>query len=206
MFFNRSKDELFYQTLIDAAANIVEAVRLFKENVETLREKEAYAERLKELESKGDQYTHLLIRELNQTFMTPLDREDIYQLAVKLDDVLDGVEACASRFVYFRVEKTTPYLLEFANVLEQSATYLHEAFVALKKRDYAAIRKISVELNLLENEGDRLMREGVGSLFDGTTDPIELIKMKEIYEKLEGVTDIVEDVADVLESVVMKYA
>ncbi|GAB6936201.1 MAG: DUF47 family protein [Calditerricola sp.] len=206
MFFNRSKDELFYQTLINAALNIVEAVQLFKENVETLREKEVYAERLKELESKGDQYTHLLIKELNQTFMTPLDREDILQLAVKLDDVLDGVEACASRFVYFRVETTTPYLVQFADILVRSAQFLHEAFVALKNRDYATIRKISVELNLLENEGDRLMREGVGRLFDSATDPIELIKMKEIYEKLEDVTDSVEDVADVLESVVMKYA
>ncbi|MBN2910925.1 DUF47 domain-containing protein [Polycladomyces sp. WAk] len=206
MLFNRAKDRVFYQTLIDAAANLVEAMQLFRENVETLEEKEQFAERLKELEDKGDEYTHLIIRELNQTFVTPLDREDILQLAVKLDDVLDGIEACASRFVYFRVHQTTPYLVQFADILERSAKYLHEAFIALEKRDYATIRKLSVEINLLENEGDRLMRESVGSLFENPTDPIELIKMKEIYEKLEGVTDTTEDLADVMESVVMKYA
>ena len=82
---------------MEAAGNIVEAMQLFRQNVETLEHKESYAEKLKDLENKGDEYTHIVIRELNQTFVTPMDREDLLQLAVKLDDVLDGVEACASR-------------------------------------------------------------------------------------------------------------
>ncbi|MFC4077165.1 DUF47 domain-containing protein [Salinithrix halophila] len=206
MFFNRSKDSVFYHTLVEAAGNIVEAMQLFRQNVETLEHKEAYAEKLKDLENKGDEFTHIILRELNQTFVTPMDREDIMELAVKLDDVLDGVEACASRFVYCHVEKTTPYLMQFAELLEKVAEFLQEAFIALEKRDFASIQNIVVEINLLENQGDRLMRESVGSLFEDPTDPIELIKMKELYEKLEEVTDHAEDLADVLESVVMKYA
>lgn len=204
--FQRSRDAFFYQTLIEASGNIVEAMQLFRQNVETLGYKEEYAEKLKELENKGDEYTHRLIRELNQTFVTPLDREDILQLAVKLDDVLDGVEACASRFVYCHVEKTTPYLMQFAEILERVAEHLQEAFIALEKKDYGAMQREAVEINRLEDQADRLMRESVGSLFENPTDPIELMKMKELYEKLEAVTDTAEDLADVFESVVLKYA
>ncbi|SFI95248.1 DUF47 domain-containing protein [Thermoflavimicrobium dichotomicum] len=207
MFFNRSKDRLFYQTLVDATSNILEAVQLFRENVETLEEKEKYADKIKELESKGDEYTHLIIRELNQTFVTPLDREDILELAMNLDDILDGIEACAARFVYLHVGHSTPYLVKFAEVLEKCATYIQEAFIALEKRDFAKIRKISIEINVLENEGDRLMREGIAEML-ATQDlnVLEFIKMKEIYEKLERVTDTFEDLINVMEGVVMKYA
>ncbi|MGI6473075.1 MAG: DUF47 domain-containing protein [Thermoactinomyces vulgaris] len=206
VLFNRSKDKIFYQTMVDATTNIIEAVQLFRENVETLEEKEQYAERLKELEHKGDDYTHLVIQELNKAFVTPLDHEDILKLVYYLDDVLDGIEACAARFVYMHVNKTTPYLIQYGEILEKSARQLQEAFVALEKRDYDTIRRISVEINSLENEGDKLMRESISALFEEAIDPIELIKMKEIYQKLEGVTDSFEDVMDVMESVVMKYA
>ncbi|WP_168188659.1 DUF47 domain-containing protein [Thermoflavimicrobium daqui] len=207
MFFNRSKDRIFYQTLVDATSNILEAVLLFRENVETLEEKESYAEKIKELENKGDEYTHLIIRELNQTFVTPLDREDILALAVQVDDVLDGIEACAARFVYLHVDHSTPHLIKFAGVLESCARHLHEAFIALEKRDYAKIRKASIEINVLENEGDKLMRDGIAEMLASPDiQVLDLIKMKEIYEKLEDVTDTFEDLINVMEGVVMKYA
>ncbi|WP_176786472.1 DUF47 domain-containing protein [Thermoactinomyces sp. DSM 45892] len=206
MIFNRTKDRIFYQTLIDAASNIVEAVQLFRENVETLEEKEKYAERLKELESKGDAFTHLLIKELNSTFVTPLDREDILNLAVKLDDVLDGIEACAARFVYFHVNKSAPYLVQFAEIIVSSAQLLQESFIALEKKDFQSIRKISIEINDLENQGDKLMRDSLYTLFENPSDGLELFKMKEIIEKLERVTDLFEDLMDVMEGVILKYA
>lgn len=206
MLFNRSKDRLFFKLMLDITSNIAEAVQLFKENVETLEKKESYAERLKELENKGDDYTHQLIKELNQTFVTPLDHEDILKIAYTLDDVLDGVEACAARFIYMQVDKTNSCLVQFGDILEKSARHLHEAFIALEKRDYEQIRKISIEINLLENEGDKLMREGIMELFQEPVDVVHLIKMKEIYERLEDVTDAFEDVMDIMESVVMKYA
>lgn len=201
----RSKDRLFYQTLIDVTYNIVEAAQLFRENVETLQEKERYAERIKELESKGDDYTHLLIQELNQTFVTPMDREDIYELAAKLDDVMDGLEACAARFCYYHVEQTTPILVRFAELIEKSAQFVQEAFVALEKKDFGTVRKCSIEINAIEDEADSLVRDSISQLFANVKDPIELFKMKEIYETLEKVTDTFEDLTDVLESVVMKY-
>lgn len=206
MFFNRSKDQIFYQTLIDATINIVDAVELFKQNVETLAEKERYAEELKTLESKGDDYTHLLMTELNKTFVTPLDREDILELAVKLDDIMDGIESCAARFVSFHVDTTTSSLVKFTEIIESSARLLQEAFIALEKREYNNIRRISIEINSLENEGDHLFLECIRELFDDPTDPIYLIKMKEIYERLEEVIDHFEYLMNVMEGVVMKYA
>ncbi|WP_028776323.1 DUF47 domain-containing protein [Shimazuella kribbensis] len=206
MLFNRSKDRFFYQTLTEITLNIVEAVKLFRENVETLQEKEQYANKMKELESKGDDYTHLILQELDQTFVPPMDREDIMALASHLDDVLDEVESCTARFVYCRIDQTTPYLIQFADNLGKCANLLHQAFVALEKKEFRTIRKISIEINELENEADRLMRESVYTLFEEPVDMLNLIKMKEIYERLEGVTDTFEDLMDVMESVVMKYA
>lgn len=195
--------------MIDITTNILEAVHLFRENVEkvdTLRDREIYAEKIKELELKGDEYTHQLIKELHMTFVTPLDHEDIYKLASYLDDVLDGIEACAARFVYFHVDHNTPSLIRFADNLLECAKHLHHAFISLEKRDYKAIQKVAVEINELENEADKLMRESIGTLFEEPVNMIELIKMKEIYERLEYVTDTFEDVMDIMQSVVMKYA
>lgn len=206
MFFNRSKDQVFYQMLIDATANIVEAIALFRENVETLSEKEKYAEQLKNLESKGDEYTHLLVSELNRTFVTPMDREDILELAVKLDDVIDGIESCAARFISFHIDQPTTKLVKFADLLGESAKHLQDAFVALEKKDFEAIRKASIEINSLENDCDRLLLDCISELFEEPIDTIYLIKMKEIYERLEDVADAFEDVMDVMESVIMKYA
>lgn len=206
MLFNRSKDRFFYQTLTDATLNIVEAVKLFRENVETLQEKEKYADIMKDLESKGDEYTHLILQELDQTFVPPLDREDIMALAGHLDDVIDEIESCTARFVYYKIDKTTPYLIQFADNIVKCADLLHKAFVALEKKDFQSIRKIYIEINELENEGDRLMRESVHTLFEEPVDLLNLIKMKEIYERLEGVSDTFEDLMDVMERVVMKYA
>ncbi|SHE71474.1 hypothetical protein SAMN05444392_102489 [Seinonella peptonophila] len=206
MFFNRSKDQVFYQILIDATANIVEAVELFRQNVETLTEREKYAEKLKELESKGDEYTHLLITELNRTFVTPLDREDILELGVKLDDVVDGIESCTGRFISLHVEKPTTYLAKFADILVRSAEQLQLAFVALEKKDYEGVRRANIAINSLENDSDNLLLECISELFENPTDLLHLIKMKEIYERLEDVIDTFEDVMDVMESVAMKYA
>jgi predicted phosphate transport protein (TIGR00153 family) len=186
--------------------NIAEAAELFRENMETLADKVTYAERIKDLETKGDEFTHQLIQELNKTFVTPLDHEDFLKLVFNLDDVLDGIEACAARFVYLHVEQSNPRFVKYAELLQEAAKNLQEAFFALEKRNYEAVRKASMEIQRLESEGDKLTREAIGKLFEEKTDPIDLIRMKEIYEKLESVIDRFEDVMDVMESVVMKYA
>jgi predicted phosphate transport protein (TIGR00153 family) len=201
--FGSKGDTFFYQTLIDVTANIVEAIRLFRENVKTLEKKEEYSEQIKALESKGDEYTQLLITELNKAYYTPMDREDILQLAGKLDDVLDGVESCATRIVY--IDKPTNYLIQFGDLLEPLGKHLQDAFICLQKQDFTTLRKLCVEINMLEDEGDRLMRESVGSLFNPPVEVVELIKMKDIYERLERVTDAAEDIANILEGMIIKY-
>ncbi|SEM81577.1 DUF47 domain-containing protein [Lihuaxuella thermophila] len=201
--FGSNGDAFFYQTLIDVANNIVEAIRLFRENVRTLEKKEEYAEQIKALESKGDEYTQLLISELNKAYYPPLDREDILQLAGKLDDVLDGVESCATRIVY--IDQPTDYLIRFADLLEPLGKHLRDAFIALQKQDFTTIQKLCVEINMLEDEADRLMRESVGSLFHPPVEVVELIKMKDIYERLERLTDAAEDIANILEGMIIKY-
>ncbi|WP_124728099.1 DUF47 domain-containing protein [Staphylospora marina] len=206
MLFNRSKDRLFFQMMQDIVGNIAEAAELFRENMETLSDKVTFAERIKDLETKGDEFTHQLIQELNKTFVTPLDHEDFLKLVFNLDDVLDGIEACAARFVYLHVEQSNPRFVKYAELLKEAAKNLQDAFFALEKRDYEAVRKASMEIQRLESEGDKLTREAIGKLFEEKTDPIDLIRMKEIYEKLESVIDRFEDVMDVMESVVMKYA
>jgi len=127
-------------------------------------------------------------------------------LAVKLDDILDGIEACAQRFVSFHVDTPTSYLMKFTEILEQSARHLQEAFISLEKRDFESIRKISVEINRLEDEGDQVYFECISELFEHPQDPIHLIKMKEIYQRLEEVIDTFEHLMNVMEGVVMKYA
>jgi predicted phosphate transport protein (TIGR00153 family) len=206
MIFGRTKDHFFYQTLTDITINICEAAKLFRQNVETLQEKDKFANDIKELESKGDEYTHLILQELDKTFVPPMDREDIMALAGHLDDVLDELEACAARFVYYEIDETTSDLVQFAENIEKSAELLQQAFVSLEKKDFRSIRKISIDINELENEADRLMRESVHKLFKEPVDLLKLIKMKEIYERLEDVSDSFEDVMDVMERVVMKYA
>lgn len=202
----RSKDKLFFKILLDVSHNIVETADLFRSNVELLDNKVYYADKIKELELRGDEYTYLLFQELNKTFFTPLDHEDFLKLASISDNVVDSIEACAARFVYLHIDQTTPYIVQFADIFVQCAEHLHTAFRALEKSDYETIKAISVKINVLENEGDRLMRESISYIFDNHACPIELIKMKELYEKLEHVTDVFEDLMDVMGSVVMKYA
>ncbi|WP_232345468.1 DUF47 domain-containing protein [Paenactinomyces guangxiensis] len=121
-----------------------------------------------------------------------------------MDDVLDGVESCSTRIVY--IDKPTNYMTQFADLLEPLGKHLKDAFISLQKRDFATIRKLCVEINMLENEGDRLMRESVSSLFNPPVEVVELIKMKDIYERLEKLTDAAEDIADILEGMIIKYA
>lgn len=202
----KSRDTFFYNTFVDAAANLVEAVRLFRENVETLEKKEEYYEQIKRLETKGDEYTHLLIKELHTTFLPPMDREDLLQLIVRFDDVLDDVEACASRFVYLHVDQSTPSLVEFADLLEELARHLQDAFIALQKQEYEKIPEIGKKVDEIEKKADQLAGRSIGSLYEEPADPIVLIKMKDVYKNLEKATDSGKNLVKVLESVAMRYA
>ena len=187
------------------ADTIVEAVDHFAKSVNAdLPDVLGFAREMKEYEHKGDKFTHIIITELNKTFITPIEREDIMELVKKLDDVLDGIEACASRFAMYQVTKSDPYISQFGDCLKRSAQEIKSAIYLLSQKKLLAMEPHCVNLNELENEGDDLMRQGITHLFRNVTDPIELIKHKEIYERLEETTDSCEDVANTLQSIIMR--
>lgn len=198
------KKDIFFKTLEDMADTLVEAVEYFAKGVSDLSDVSAFAKRMKELESQCDQYTHTILKELNKTFITPIEREDIMELAKSLDDVVDGIEACASRFEMYHIREKDEYITLFADILVRCAHQIKNAIYLLTQKKLLAIREPNIALNELENQADDVLRVSVTSLFSNVTDPIELIKRKEIYERLEQTTDYCEDVANTLESIIMR--
>lgn len=206
MFLTGNKDRQFFSLLMDAAQNLAETARIFGQFAQNLTRAGEYAAQLKDLEKRGDRYTHDLITLLNKLFVTPVDREDILALAVKIDDVVDGLEACAARLHLYRIHEDNRFIREFARLVQSQADEIVLAMHRLQTKDLLKIRENAVQINVLENQGDDLLRQSLGDLFDQETDPIRVIKLKEIYETLETVTDRAEDVANGLESIVMKNA
>ena len=157
---------------------------------------------LRRIERTGDEMTHNVFTKLNQTFITPFDREDIHQLASSLDDVLDFLNAAGARIIMYRITNPPPAALELSRLILLQAQELHRALPLLQKN--GDILTHCVEINRLENEADVISRAAIGRLFDEERDPITLIKIKELLEFLETATDKAEDVANVLETVVLK--
>ena len=159
--------------------------------------------RFREVEHKCDVLTHQIIQRLNSTFVTPLDREDIHELARSLDDVMDAIDASAGVVRLYRIDRVRFGARELARIIAASADELGLAVAALERRRDVTMR--AVELNRLENEADRVHHEALSRLFDEERDPIAIIKWKEILDFLEAATDRCEDVANVLESVIVKH-
>lgn len=198
------KKSIFFQTFEDMADTIVEAVEYFHKHVPNLQDLTAFARTMKEYESKCDGYVHQILIELNKTFITPIDRDDILKLTGSLDDVLDGVEALASRFEMYQIQEPDEYIILFADNLVRCSHQIRQAIRLLSDKKMLAIREHAIAINELENQADDLLRVCVKSLFTNVKDPIELIKRKEIYERLEQTTDYCEDVANMLETIVMR--
>ncbi|TBL79702.1 DUF47 domain-containing protein [Paenibacillus thalictri] len=206
MLFAKKTDTDFLLLLIKSAENCLLAAQTFRNAMMGSEPPATFYPELRELEHKGDQITHQIFKGLNKTFITPLDREDIMELAAKLDDVMDGIEATIARFDYMNVQKTDKFMQDFSAVLVQSCQHILDAFKLLPRKKYMQITEHSVQINSLENEGDTLMREGIRQIFLHPTDPYTDFKLKEIYERLEQTTDACEDVANILESVVLRYS
>jgi len=200
------KKDIFFKTLEEMADLIQEAVDRFSSAMSSgdIPDVPAFAKEMKEFEHRGDQFAHLILTELNKTFITPIEREDIMELTKLLDDVLDGIEACASRFDMYHISKPDAYIRKFGDCLRRSALEIKAAIYLLTQKKLLAIQTHCVKLNELENEGDDLMRQGIKHLFQNVKDPIELIKLKDLYERLEETTDSCEDVANILQSIIMR--
>ena len=188
-----------------ASANIVRGVTLFREILNDPTDFAPKVEKLKELEHEGDRITHEALAKLNATFITPFDREDIHALATRLDDILDSADAAAQRLVVYHIDHVPPQLKALADLLVTSAEEVHKAVVVLhdSKRHKEAMASC-VEINRLENEADVLHREALGDLFANTPDAIEVLKLKDLYAFLEDATDRCEDVANSIETIILK--
>lgn len=204
MFGLIPKEVQFLEMFQKAAKNVVEGSRLLKNMMEDFRSPVEQARRIKDIEHIGDGITHDIALKLNQTFITPLDREDIYALASALDDILDQVEAVADRFVVFRVAAPTEPAIKLADILYRSSVAVAGGVDRLGEQ-HAVIKECCVVVNGLENEADRITRDAISQLFDEEKDPITVIKWKEIYENFEDGTDRCEDVANILERITLKH-
>ncbi|MBI1742680.1 DUF47 domain-containing protein [Candidatus Acetothermia bacterium] len=199
------KDGQFFDLCNQAAENLRKGAAELRHMLSDGQNLAERAKQIKKIEHDGDTITHNIIKKLDQTFITPIDREDIHQLASAIDDVLDLVEAVADRIVIFKIQKSTPAAQKMAEILEKSTEEIAKGIAALENMSSEIIDKYCVEVDRLENEADRANRDAIAGLFENEKNPIEVIKWKEIYEFLEDATDCCEDVADILESVVLKH-
>jgi len=197
------REEKFFHYFIEQADLIVQAAEQFRQGAEkgpsALREAEVS---IALLEQKGDEIIHEIFTRLNQTFITPIDPEDIHSLASHMDDVLDGIEDSVHRIVAYKIDPIPVTMIELCRVIEGCAVALGKSFRALNAEK--PLLEHCIEINRLEDQADHLVRAAIADLFDKEKDPIALIKLKETYEFLETTTDYCEDVADALQNVIVK--
>ena len=202
-----SGSEQFFDLLEQHADRTREAAALLAEMLAKQVDAAQQAERVKAVEHQGDEITHAVIERLHQTFITPIDRDDMHRLISRMDDVLDLIEASSERIWLYELRTIEPEARAFADVLVKSVQAVGDAVRCLRDlRDREALSAHCTEINRLENEGDQLLRRAVARLFHDSTDPIHVIKWKEIYDNLENAIDRCEDVANVIEGVALEYA
>jgi len=197
------KEEAFFEMFKQAAHNVIEGSRLLKELMEDYTNVQQKIERIKEVEHIGDGITHDIALRLNRTFLTPLDREDIHDLASALDDILDAVEAVADRFAIYKITQPAESAVRLADILYRASVAVGRGVDHLAM-SHEEVKEYGVQVNSLENEADRVSRDAISELFEKETNPIAVIKWKEIYETFEEGTDRCEDVANVIEGIVLE--
>lgn len=200
------RDGKFFVMFAEMSANLTEGARVLVDllNAGTPEHIQAGHARIRQIERHGDEMIHNLVRKLNQTFITPFDREDIHRLASSIDDVLDFINAAVDRMVLYKIDNPPPPTAELAALIVLQSEEIGKAVALLETTK--GILPHCVEINRLEDEADRVCRAAIACLFEHEKDPITLIKFKELYEALETATDKAEDAANVLEGVVLKSA
>ncbi len=198
------KEERFYDDFVALAEEIQRGAAVLEEMLAPEHPLWDKADEIKEVEHKCDFLTHEIIQRLHRTFVTPLDREDIHSLARSLDDVMDAIDASAAIIRLYQIKVVRPDARELARIIMASAVQVVKAMKALERRK--GVAEPAVEINRLENEADRAHQSAVRLLFEEERDPVTIIKWKEILDFLEDATDRCEDVANVLEGVVVKHA
>jgi uncharacterized protein len=196
------RDREFFDLFEEAGGNILRAAGLLEAMLREFPERPELARDILICEQDGDRITHDIIQRLNQTFVTPIDREDIYELASALDDVVDYTEEVSDYLGLYKIEAPMQQAQDLARVLHACARQISEAMPRL--RGFKDISHYTVEINRLENDGDRITREAIASLFDNGIDPMVVIRWKDIFERLEEAIDATEHVANILEGIVIK--
>lgn len=206
-FLITPKDTKFYDLFEQDTANLVTAAEKLVDLFNNYEDVEAKARQLKDLEHQGDTITHEIIRRVNLTFVTPIDREDIVLLAHTLDSIMDFMEAASRTAFLYRITQPTERVRQLAAIIAKMAYTLNDVLPCLRHRDqFKRILEQCVEMNRLENEADDVHHAAMAELFDSGKDATEIIKWRELYQHMEDATDRGEDVADVLEGIVLKYA
>ncbi len=199
------KSHDFFVFFLEAAEKIKEGAKeldLLYDDFSNLKEK---VEKIKGLEHECDKITHKTLEHLNKTFVCPFDREDIHSLITKMDNILDFIDAAAQRTYLYKIEKPTEEGRRLVKILLSSTEKVFEAVGNLKNfKKPKKILELCVEINTLENEGDVALRQGLANLFESQRNPVDIIKRKEIYENLENAIDSCEDVANIMESIILK--
>ncbi len=196
------RESKFFRMFADVSQNLTQGARLLHDILQNPANMEPRLDQLQAIEHRGDEMTHGIITALNQTFITPFDREDIHRLTSSLDDVLDFVNAAGVRLRLYKIKTPPSIAAELAAMIVEQSEELAQGVSLLEKNKL--VLEHCVEVHRLENEADRLSRNAIADLFDNEKDPIHLIKIKELYEVLETATDKAEDAANVLETVALK--
>lgn len=206
MFFSQKQDN-FFKMLSNVADNLMESSQYFVDfKIKNESDLKEFSKKMKAYEKTGDSYIHELIVALNKTFITPLEREDILELAVKMDDILDGLEACSSRFEMYNITHPDEYMISFVDNLNESVKEVDKSVKLLNRKKLMDIRPHAIKINDYESTCDELLRVCIKDLFAKETNPILVIKYKELYELLEEISDSCEDVANTLETIIMRNA
>jgi uncharacterized protein len=198
------RETKFFELFADLSKNLTDGAKLLRAILEDPADLKRRVEQVQAIEHEGDQATHAIITKLNQTFITPFDREDIHRLASSLDDVLDFVNAAAIRLVMYNISHPPPTAAELAGFVVLQSEELAKGVSLLEKN--GKVMQHCEEVNRLEDVADHVSRKAIAGLFEQEKDPIQLIKIKELYEVLEYATDKAEDAANVLEAIVLKSA
>ncbi len=198
------REERFFDMFVEDAANVLAAARQLEAMLRTYDNVDQRAKELFAMEHHGDELSHAIGRRLNSTFITPFDREDIHALISGLDDVLDLIEEVADTFVLYQIEAPTPPAVEQARLIVRCCEQIYEALTKL--RGFDGLNAYWVEIHRLENEGDRVARAAVAGLFSDKTKATDMVKWKDIYRLLEDCIDKCEDVANIIEKIVVKHA
>jgi uncharacterized protein len=201
------KKDKFAILLSSISSNVKEGAHYFADyKLKNVSDLKIFSETMKEYETKGDTFVHEVIKELNNAFITPIEREDILHLAMSMDDVLDGIEHCAALFEMYSITQADDYMLKFVDAIRSCSLEIEKAVELLSTKKLLDIREHAIKIKDYESKCDGVLRQSIKHLFSVEKDPIRIIQYKEIYENLEEIADSCQNVANTLETIIMKNA